>query len=427
MSQLSDVNYTILQLLAECGWVSQSTLKLTGYSYTYRIRNLKMLLDQQYIRKQGKGKEKSYALATKGRNHLAGFNARRFREEVMTQTKQLSRHPERAVLRGDAAAMLSVAGFSVHMDDKPALPANMPPLPERPALRDWKNLIQNVRLFSYPGEVDEQVYERRLSPFGCYYDATEIKELAGNSGWDTAGIGYSRACGILVTPSYLLRVYHSRDVAMKIQVTGERNFHNLLLSDLILSGYLPQENDAALVFGKDFTAAEHILGNHLERSNAQTPVYVKRGKKKGYHAIHGTKGEMLAPANLGNPTFYLPLYKESLGLLRLMHYPLWQNMLIREICREVFQLNNQERWCFETDGCTVYILVSLNLSQIALAMRNIRMSADKKIRIICLDWQEPFFSQMLEPFADHLDIRLTRLSAAYMESILKYFEQYWRE
>lgn len=43
MNHFSDVHTAILQLLAECGRVSQSVLGLTGYSYTYCTRSLKLL------------------------------------------------------------------------------------------------------------------------------------------------------------------------------------------------------------------------------------------------------------------------------------------------------------------------------------------------------------------------------------------------
>ena len=424
MSVFSDVHYSILRLLAECGWVSQRLLELTGYSYTYRTRSLKLLLDLQYIRKQGQGENKAYALAAKGRNHLTGFNACRFREEVMAETKQLARHPERAVLRGDAAAILSFAGFAVHMDDKPILPAFTPPLADKPTRANWQSVYQNTQLFSYPDEIDNHFYERRSSSINCYYDATVIKEQAGKSRWDTMGIGYSRACGVLVTPSYLLKVYHSRDVAMKIQTTGERNLQNLLLTDVILSGYRPQQNNAALVFGNGFTAALHIFSHYIDGTAAKSPVYVKRRKQKGYVVLEGATGEMLTPTNLGNPVFYLPLCKDSLLLLRLMHFPLWQEMLICEINQELFHLNQEFRWNFELEGDSIYILVSLNLSQIDLALR--RIKADNKgARILCMDWQEPLFRQLLEPFAQSRDIRITRLPTEYMENVQDKFKRYW--
>ena len=76
IERLSDIHDTILRLLAECRWVSPALLELTGYSYTYRTRALKLLLQQQYIRKQGEGRAKAYAISTKGRNYLAAFLCR---------------------------------------------------------------------------------------------------------------------------------------------------------------------------------------------------------------------------------------------------------------------------------------------------------------------------------------------------------------
>ena len=133
---------------------------------------------------------------------------------------------------------------------------------------------------------------------------------------------------------------------------------------------------------------------------------------------------MLTPTNLGNPVFYLPLCKDSLLLLRLMHFPLWQEMLICEINQELFHLNQEFRWNFELEGDSIYILVSLNLSQIDLALR--RIKADNKgARILCMDWQEPLFRQLLEPFAQSRDIRITRLPTEYMENVQDKFKRYW--
>lgn len=146
IERLSDIHDTILRLLAECRWVSPALLELTGYSYTYRTRALRLLLQQQYIRKQGEGRAKAYAISTKGRNYLAAFYASRFREEVMEQIKQLTRNPDdRAVLRGDAAAMLSLAGYAVHPDDKPVFPAYTPPLPAAPGREAWRALSKPQR------------------------------------------------------------------------------------------------------------------------------------------------------------------------------------------------------------------------------------------------------------------------------------------
>ena len=114
MNHFSDVHTAILQLLAECGRVSQSARGLTGYSYTYCTRSLKLLLDQQYIRKQGESRTKSSTLlSTKGRNHLAALNACRFRAEVMEQLRRLTRNPDdRVALRGADDPILSLSTLS---------------------------------------------------------------------------------------------------------------------------------------------------------------------------------------------------------------------------------------------------------------------------------------------------------------------------
>lgn len=325
MKQFSDIHYTILGLLSTCGWVSLPLLELLDYGYTYRTRALKTLLDGQYIRKSGKGRAKAYAISAKGRNLLAAYNTKRFGGEAKGMAKQLARHPERSVQRGDAAAFLSFGGFSVHPDDKPAFPAYTPD----PSGEDWRGLYRNTESHRYPDQPDSGVYWRRTTAVNCYYDATAIKELA----VDAAGVGYSRACGVLLTPSYLLRVYHSRDVAMKFHSTGEQNFQCLLLSPKIFTGYLPEEQNAALILGTDFTAAQHILEHHLAGHSSWMPLSAKKKGGKGYTAVKGLAGELVTPTNLGKPAFYLPLCKDSLPLLRLMAYPSWQGFLVREICR----------------------------------------------------------------------------------------------
>ena len=426
MERLSDIHDTILRLLAECGWVSPALLELTGYSYTYRTRALKLLLRQQYIRKQGEGRAKAYAISTKGRNHLAAVSAGRFRDEVMEQVKQLARNADdRAVLRGDTAAMLSLAGYAVHPDDKPPFPAYTPPLPAAPGREAWRGLYQNYRLIRHPGEPDEAVYLRHLTPVNCYYDACSVKELLYDRGKDGAGVRYSRACGVLMTPSFLFRVYHSRDVAMKFHITGERRLQNLLLSGAVFRGYLPEASRGALLLGNDFTALLHILEHHLAGHSAKSPVYVKNRGRKGYEALPGGIGERVTPGNLGEPAFYLPLTSDSLPLLRMMRYPFWQELLTREVCRELFGLDNQPRWTFDHEGGSVYLLFTLCLQQISLAMSAVRLSPEKRIRLVCLDWQAPLFRELLSPFASNRDIRVTTLPDGYISDLQRKFDLYW--
>ena len=417
MKQFSDIHYTILGLLSTCGWVSLPLLELLDYGYTYRTRALKTLLDGQYIRKIGKGRAKAYAISTRGRNLLAAYNTRRFGGETKGMAKQLARHPERSAQRGDAAAFLSFGGFSVHPDDKPAFPAYTPD----PSGEEWRDLCRNVGSHHYPGQIDRNVYRRRATAVNCYYDATTIKELA----VDSTGVGYSRACGALLTPSYLLRIYHSRDVAMKFHSTGEQNFQCLLLSPKIFTGYLPEEQNAALILGTDFTAAQHILEHHLAGHSPRMPLSAKKKGGKGYTAVKGLAGELVTPTNLGKPAFYLPLCKDSLPLLRLMAYPFWQGFLVREISRGLFPHLELPRWCFEEDGYTVYILAALNLAQIDLAMRMVQGHSGRKVRIVCLDWQEPLFRPLLEPFAGQRDLWLTKLPAGFLEGLLQREKEYW--
>ena len=332
-------------------------------------------------------------------------------------TKQLARHPERSVQRGDTAAFLSFGGFSVHPDDKPAFPAYTPD----PSGEEWRDLCRNVGSHHYPGQLDRNVYRRRATAVNCYYDATTIKELA----VDSTGVGYSRTCGALLTPSYLLRIYHSRDVAMKFHSTGEQNFQCLLLSPKIFTGYLPEEQNAALILGTDFTAAQHILEHHLAGHSPRMPLSAKKKGGKGYTAVKGLAGELVTPTNLGKSAFYLPLCKDSLPLLRLMAYPFWQGFLVREICRGLFPQLDLSHWCIEQDGYTVYILAALNLAQIDLAMRMVQGHSGRKVRIVCLDWQEPLFRPLLESFAGQRDLWLTKLPAGFLEGLLQREKEYW--
>jgi len=425
MNNFSDVHYAVLRLLADCGWVSQSVLALTGYSYPYMVRAVKTLLDRQLIRKQGKGKDKSYALTIMGRNHMAAFNAGRFRGEVMAGARQRARHPERSVLRGDAAAMLALAGFSVNQDDKPCFPAYTPPLPEKPGREDWSGLHLDPIPFFYPDAADRHPYLRRSAAVGCYYDATNIKELLRCAGKDGSGVSYSRACGVLMTPDSLFRVYHSRDVAMKFHVTGENNLHSLLLSGLAFRGHIPKQDNAALIFGSDFTAAQHILAGSLNNKNTRMPIYAKNKGQKGYAEIKGAVGEMLSPTNLGSPAFYLPLRKESLPLLELMRYPRWQEMMLREINCGLFEGDDLTHWTFERDGYEVYVLAALNLAQIDFALRRIKNGAHSKVRIICVDWQEPLLCLLLQSFPHSGEVQITSLPSDYMESMSDAFTRFW--
>lgn len=142
--------------------------------------------------------------------------------------------------------------------------------------------------------------------------------------------------------------------------------------------------------------------------------------------LKGGIGERVSPGNLGDPAFYLPLRLESLPMLKMMSYPFWQDMLTKEINWKLFGLNNQPRWTFDYGGTTNYLLFSLCLQQISLAMNAVRLSPEKKMRIICLDWQEPLFRELLSPFASSRDIQVTTLPGTYIAALQRQFDLYWR-
>lgn len=43
-----------------------------------------------------------------------------------------------------------------------------------------------------------------------------------------------------------------------------------------------------------------------------------------------------------------------------------------------------------------------NLAQIDLAMRMVQGNSGRRVRIVCLDWQEPPFRQLISRFPDNL-------------------------
>ena len=133
----------------------------------------------------------------------------------------------------------------------------------------------------------------------------------------------------------------------------------------------------------------------------------------------------MTPSNLGEPAFYLPLISDSLSLLRMIRYPFWQELLTREVCRELFWLDNQPRWTFDHEGTSVYLLFTLCLQQISLAMSAIRLSPEKRIRLVCLDWQAPLFRELLSHLAPHRDIRVTTLPDEYISDLQRKFNLYW--
>lgn len=97
---------------------------------------------------------------------------------------------------------------------------------------------------------------------------------------------------------------------------------------------------------------------------------------------------------------------------------------MREISQGLFPQLKLPHWCFEAGGYTVYILAALNLAQIDLAMWMVQGNSGRRVRIVCLDWQESLFRQLLEPFAGQRDLWLTKLSVGFLEGLLQREKEY---
>ena len=427
MRDFSDIHFSILGLLAECGCVSRQTFNLMDYSYNYLTRSLKTLLDTSLVRLYGKGQNKYYTLTNAGRVYMEQHNPTRFCSDIIKLNRQLTKHPERSVLRGDVSAMFLLAGYAVHPDDKPTLPAFTPPLLQPQDYQHWKFLCQSVAKHTYPSGTDQRKYSRRLTAIGAYYDAATIKGLLlQNSDKDKEGLNYSRACGVVMTPDCLFRVFHSRDVAMKLKMTGEANFKSLLFSDKVYSGFVPDNRDAVLVFGRDFSAVRLIIEHNLYGHKSNLPYYVKHSNKKGaFETMKGTAGELLSPTNLGTPSYYLPLSTDGLELLPLFQYPHWTDILHQHINRRIFGIENQSKWAYELDGRAVYVLASLNLQQISMAFRTIKDNPERPVAIACLGWQLSLFGDLLLPYKNQ-DIIIKRLPPDFMDEVATNLYDYWR-
>ncbi|MDR1704985.1 MAG: hypothetical protein LBS19_09945 [Clostridiales bacterium] len=426
MPLYSDVHFAVLEMLADCGCVSRPMFELLDYNYYYLTRSVKTLLDTDAIRKYGKGQKKHYALNLAGRNRLAAYNPLRFSASVLEFNKQISQHPDRAMLSGDIAALLSCAGYGVHPDDKPVLPAITEILPAQPDHGHFVSLCRNTARRVYPDVDDRRTYIKRLSAIGCFYDARIIKALLPkHAKMDNEGINYARARGVLMTPDYLLRVYHSRDVALKFQKTGERNFRIRILGSEMFQGFRPGNTDAILVCGYGFEAACHIIGLSLDGLGTQLAYYGKKTKvgtdADGERKI--TVGERLTPSNLGNPSFYLPLDANGMAMASLFQYPAWERMMNREISRQVYGIE-QEKSFYEVADRKVFVLASLNMTAIERAFHHIR-TQDNPVTVICLNWQEPLFRNILTPIRN-CDIVVKLMPGGFVEELAGKLDEYWR-
>jgi len=166
---------SVLRLLAECGRVSRRTFDMLPYSYRNTSVYIKKLVDSGHIFKSGKGDDKTYLLLGGGREILSATSPQRYTPELFDAVKQITRDNKRSRLRGDVAAAMSLAGFAIHPDDKPAPPASTPKPPDLQysSLRD---LLHNTQPHQY-GQIirGRAMYTKHLTPINCYYDSLQIK------------------------------------------------------------------------------------------------------------------------------------------------------------------------------------------------------------------------------------------------------------
>jgi len=393
---------TVLQLLAECGRVSRRTFDLLPYSYRNTCVYIKKLVDNGSVSLSGVGNSKSYTLLENGRKILSAGAPQRYTSELFELNKLLTRHPDRSRLRGDVAAMMSMAGFAVHPDDKPALPAFTPQPPDL-QYRNLRLLYQNYEPHKYGHDISNRaVYSKLLTPINSYYDSVQLKYLR-----ETAAdkdINYSRACGMLMTPSNLFRVYHSRDVAMRFRKTGEENFSALLASSL--TGYIPDNKSAILVFGLEWLAASSMLDIYLSDKIIVSPKN------------EDIPGQILGTTNLGNPLFYIPLRRESLELLRLMRFPDWRKSLMYFASMSHANVN-QTGWSYPHEGRRVFIIADLNLTNIAIVLRGMMKKPREPVTLLCLPWQQEFICNLVQEYGGYeANVQFVLLHDSFMDDFI---------
>ncbi|WRS28458.1 hypothetical protein U6B65_04820 [Oscillospiraceae bacterium MB08-C2-2] len=344
-------------------------LHLLPYSYVKVNDRLRYMIDDGLIRCTGKGADKHYALLDAGREMLHASNSSRYPRCLFADNNTLLRAPVRAMATGDAAALLHLGEYTVHPTTKPALPAQTPIFEEEIE----RQLYQNMPHSS--GSI-------RASPVNCYYTSVEIKRYF--EGKNAAGLRYSRACGVLYTPDALLRVFHSRDVALEYKSTGENKLTSLL--PRLFPGYLPPCREALLVLGAGFTAARKILAEEFE------PERVRMARISGRTC--------LSTRNLGRPLYYLPVQPASLPLLRLLGYPGWLDSVSSFLAGQLYEeytLRQDALYADGDDGTALFIGVPFDLTAFAGLIRLLQ-NRPQPVKLLCLDWQTAFYRELMDMY-----------------------------
>ena len=393
LGRQSVIKPSIFELLAVCGCVSKRVLTMLPYSYVKTNDNLRQMHKDRLIRMSGHGANKHYALLDAGKNTLTSSDSIRYPRRLFANNNTLLRDPSRTIAIGDTAAMLSMARYSIHPNDKPNLPAHTTlPCDDN----SWFDIYKTGGI---------------VSPMNCYYMAAEVKRYLRNS--NDKGIRYSRTCGILFTPEYLLRVFHSRDVAFEFRGTGEKKLNSLIAK--LFSGYVPKQRNALLVFGKGFLAAEKILDGDFDEARQRIAEISKK--------------VTINTQNLGRPLYYRPIMPESMGLLQLMRYPGWEESLFEYVAKQIYFSYNRRTDAFYAtgeDGSLLFIGIELNLTKFARMIRILRERPNRTVNFICLDWQEDFYDFMLERYAggEH-GVNILTVEGNMVKRLNEQFEEYW--
>lgn len=412
----------VLSLLFDAGCMSKRAFDTIPFSLDRTSQALNKMMDNQLITRTGPKGQWRYTLLEKGKSRLAAHNPIRYTTEMPFSPNQFYQSADRAVARGDVAALMSQACYSIHPHDKPAFPAHTPfdqPGCRSPTSPDDRTMLlsnQQEHCYASADVPDDTIYRLRTTPVNCYYDVLEIKRfVADQHVHGMAGVKNSRICGIAFTPDYLFRTLYSMDKSLQLKNTGERNVADSI--ENLFTGYLPPYRHGVLLVGdRRFRTALRLLENSL----AIDKTLSSKQKKE--------KAQLLNTWNAGRPVFYLALNAQSLTMLRMMQYPGWESG-IRELAaklafREARLLRGDGIYHYRGDGKLCYIGVDLNLTSFSQLLLDRNEDA---MTLLCLDWQKSFYEEAFKLFDPYmrLDVELRPLPDSFLSQAEEALERGW--
>ena len=98
--------------------------------------------------------------------------------------------------------------------------------------------------------------------------------------------------------------------------------------------------------------------------------------------------------------------------------------MYREINRQAFDIPDESRFYYEHGDRKVFILASLNMGNIEWTLNQVRIRSNP-VLIICLEWQEPLFRELLTPICGR-DMRVLMTSKSFEGEIAAKLDNYWR-